>query len=743
VDAVVLYFVTVAAIVALWHWQVRRISPAAAAAVALLPLSVTGRALLTGRVYGPIDLPFMSEPMHSIGPKYGITGVHNGLISDVYAQLIPWHHALREAWRAGVWPHWNPNILCGDILASALQPAAYDPFKLLSLLISEPGALTYGAAVTFFLAAFGLFVFARELGLREQAALIGAAAWMLSGMMAFFVEWPLARAWALLPFVLCAVRLVVRTPSTKSAVVLTTAFTLLIVTGHPETMLHVVAIAAVYGLFDLASSEKKRAAIGYAVASGIVSLLVTAFAMLPFLEAAPLTQEYTVRNGIYKHTTWPPMPEMVRKRVENSFLPLQAPKPEFDLTNWRTGAVAIALAIAGLLWSGRRRETRFFFALAVICAWSGANALPVARILHALPLFDVALNERLAFAASFSIALLAAIAADAWPSTGRARAAGAAVMIAFGATLLLFDHGPLMATEVVPLVVVAIAVALRMPSRIALPVVCALVLAQRVAVDGNMYPTLPRMAFYPEVPMLRAIPRNTAEPFRIAGAGFAFIPNTATLYGLEDARGYEAMTFNRLYETYPLWSTPQIASFNIVGAPARPFLSFLNVRYLILDHAVTANADALPRAFVPPKIRFEKSALPSMLAATDFRSTAWIEVPELPNSEFDNARGTVRTTRAPNGLDLDVTMTGSGWVVVSETAWPGWRIDIDGRRVRWRFANHAFLGIYVPAGAHHVRLRYIPDSFVRGRTISLVTLALLAIFFVAGKRIARPHRHHA
>ena len=104
-DAVVLYFVTVAAIVALWHWQVRRISPAAAAAVALLPLSVTGRALLTGRVYGPIDLPFMSEPMHSIGPKYGITGVHNGLISDVYAQLIPWHHALREAWRAGVLPH--------------------------------------------------------------------------------------------------------------------------------------------------------------------------------------------------------------------------------------------------------------------------------------------------------------------------------------------------------------------------------------------------------------------------------------------------------------------------------------------------------------------------------------------------------------------------------------------------------------------------------------------------------------
>ena len=82
--------------------------------------------------------------------------------------------------------------------------------------------------------------------------------------------------------------------------------------------------------------------------------------------------------------------------------------------------------------------------------------------------------------------------------------------------------------------------------------------------------------------------------------------------------------------------------------------------------------------------------------------------------------------RSGLAYDMDAAMESDGWVVVSATAWKGWRATVDGKRVRTHFANHAFLGVWVPRGQHRVTLVYRPESFVRGRAISLVTLAFLA-----------------
>ena len=80
------------------------------------------------------------------------------------------------------------------------------------------------------------------------------------------------------------------------------------------------------------------------------------------------------------------------------------------------------------MFDGGRRETWFFFALAVVCAWAGAEALPVSRILHALPLFDIALNGRFVYAAAFFLSMLAAIGADSW--SGQRRAAAVVITVA-------------------------------------------------------------------------------------------------------------------------------------------------------------------------------------------------------------------------------------------------------------------------------------------------------------------------
>ena len=75
-------------------------------------------------------------------------------------------------------------------------------------------------------------------------------------------------------------------------------------------------------------------------------------------------------------------------------------------------------------------------------------------------------------------------------------------------------------------------------------------------------------------------------------------------------------------------------------------------------------------------------------------------------------------------------MEDAGYLVVSLPAWSGWRAYVDDRRVPTHFANHAFLAVHVPRGRHHVRLVFLPTSFVIGRAITFATLILIGAWWV-------------
>ncbi|MEA2326241.1 MAG: hypothetical protein QOE68_1200 [Thermoanaerobaculia bacterium] len=757
-------------------------SRTAAIVLILLPLCFTGRALLTGKVYAPIDLPFMSEPLNAYAAEFGVPKVHNGTLSDLYSQIIPWRSAVRMAFANGQWPLLNPFMLCGDILAAAAQPAPYDPFNLLGMLIPLPPSLTFAAAMTFFLAGFGAFVFMRSLGCGELASLVTAAGWMFSGNVAFFVGWPLARSWAYLPLIFFAVRLVVREASIRGGVILLIALTLLVLSGHPESLLHVTAVGAAYGIFEIATTRKRIGrVIAIACASGVVALLLTSIFLLPFLEASQQTLELRTRLG-FRAMPWPFMPDHIQRRAANTVFPFWGGQPwrdsftpEFDPQTARTGSIVLSLAIAAVFVARRRKETWFFFGLALVCLCAAFDAPPVINILHKLPLFDMALNERLAFAASCALSILAGLTIDAVVEAGRKRVAIIAAIVAVALALGTYASWAhevnvgvdpnviriVAIAELLPLIVVAILLFARTPLRIALPTILILILVQRVVADGSIYPSLPQHVFYPKIPLIRAIPRDSKEPFRVAGEHFVLIPDTAAIYQLEDPRGYEAMTFARLADTYPVWSIPQPISFNAIGDLQPPFLSFLNIKYAIVPLPVNVtegwreimkdrsaklfeNTRVLPRAFVPRHIRYERSGGPivkAMTAAKDFSDMAWIEVPELQPHEITNGPGTLTLHKDGFGLSIDALMSGDGWVVASQSAWKGWRAYIDGRRVQTRFANHAFVGVFVPKGRHNVKLQYLPESFTRGRNISFTTLGALiaaAIFPSARRRFQKP-----
>jgi hypothetical protein len=752
-----LYVTTAAVLLALAHRYVTPLTRGSALALVLLPLCFTGRAVLTDRIYAPVEMAYIAQPLSDHAPALGVPGPHNPTLSDIAFQMLPWREATRRAFASAEWPLLNRFQLCGDVLAGAAQPAVYNPFTLIACLLPPPLSVTFTGVITFVLAALGAFLFARELGCSAVGSMFAAAGWMFSGPIAGQLLWPQGFAWTLLPLVLLATHRIVRAPDRQSVALLTFVLSLEVLAGHPETLLHVTAIGAVYGIGELVRTGFPRRAIVAAIASGLLALGLTAIYLLPFLDAVSETRDYAMRTQVYAHIPLPVPAGYVRDVLLGNPFPwlrtASARLPE-DIA---CGSIIVALAIYSVIFV-RARRTWFFVALFVVSLLVGAKAWPLAHLLHAAPLFSQSLNERMATAAALSLSMLAAFAID---RLAAVRAAGACVaLLALYAVVAITIPTPQagltrLYADLIPLAVAAVILFARIPARAASVSLFALLLAQRIVADGSLVPVNDPGIAYPRLALLRPLDR-VREPFRIAGTGSALIPNTATMYGLEDVRGHTPITFGPMLETFPLWSTTAAGQFHSIPDLTRPILSMLNLRFAVtnvsepippgwrevsreLNSRLVENERVLPRAFVPRNVRLgtnPQEEVNEMAEESDFSDRAWLQIDEPPHDRM-NGGGTTSVARQDNGLRIDVSKDGDGFVVISQLAWRGWRAYVDGQRVTTHRANHAFLAVFVPNGRHTVDLRYLPQSFVIGRLVTFATFALIAMFAAARRTMAR------
>lgn len=654
---VVVYFGTAGLGLWLVHRFVRPLSATAALWLALLPLALPGAALVRGQVYAPMDLLYLHAPWSDVAEAQGVEP-QSSIAGDLPFQIVPWHLAVRDAWAAGDWPLWNPYMLSGDLLAASAQPAPYHPINLLSLLLPLDLSLTFQAAAMLLLAAAGGFVFCRELECGELASLVGAAAWMLSGFLVFWLLWPMHSAVATLPWIVAGVH---RLPRFG---LLATGLTLLLLSGHPESMLHVVATGCIYGLFVLVQRFRRlgvtprarfRGAariVAAAVLAGGIAGSLGAIHLLPIVDALPETAMYELRRTLFAEQDHSVPWIVARERVTTAVLPFRfgiswteekLPASGFfiPMSSAYVGTVALGLALFGL-WTGRRKALTWFLATwAVVGVLAGAGAPGVTHAMSALPFFDLSIHRRWVFAAAWALATLAALGVDALLRRGgkAARAdllrlaACLAASSAVAAVALwenwaemraptdggtgpgdglsvdfLVHHGLLLI--LVPVAAVACVFAARRFPRISLRhvgwLLLWLVVGQRAVESAGRFPSLDRDDAFPEVPILSAIP-PAETPERVVGIGFTFLANTSAFYGLEDVRGYQPMSSRIYTQTFSLWDTQPNVFFNQVSDLRSPFLDFLGVRWAIAPRNVSGG-DGWQRVDVSRSVQLMKNA---------------------------------------------------------------------------------------------------------------------------------------
>jgi hypothetical protein len=128
---------------------------------------------------------------------------------------------------------------------------------------------------------------------------------------------------------------------------------------------------------------------------------------------------------------------------------------------------------------------------------------------------------------------------------------------------------------------------------------------------------------------------------------------------------------------------------------------------------------ALPRLFVPGRVEVHPDAASAVAAGralADFAERATVVA--APRAGL--AAGTTvanpaarveELTVAGRRIRARVVAPGPTILASSQPAIPGWRVEVDGRRVEPLSIHGAFLGVAVPAGDHRVEMVYAPVSW--------------------------------
>lgn len=110
--------------------------------------------------------------------------------------------------------------------------------------------------------------------------------------------------------------------------------------------------------------------------------------------------------------------------------------------------------------------------------------------------------------------------------------------------------------------------------------------------------------------------------------------------------------------------------------------------------------------------------------------TALVESETGVRSNASVTTGSAEVTRhEPNLIAVKTRAAAPALLILSENHYPGWRAKVDGRQVEILRVNYNLRGVVLPAGEHTVEFVYRPKSVLVGLVISLLTLALLILWW--------------
>ncbi len=255
------------------------------------------------------------------------------------------------------------------------------------------------------------------------------------------------------------------------------------------------------------------------------------------------------------------------------------------------------------------------------------------------------------------------------------------------------------------------------------------------------------------------------KPYRILGLDKVLFPTTSAAFEIDDVRTTSALCVNRTVEFAEeflgtvWWDVKQTA----VGSD---IVDLMNVKYvlttsslgdlaknsngkfnLIYDNEIKIyeNNRVFPRAFVVNRVEVikEKKKILERLGDEHFSLRRSIVIDEdIPSYMLElNQLPTITnsslefTHYQPNKVEIKASLNQKGFLVLTDTFFPGWKASIDGESTKIYRVDYMFRGIFLHEGDHRVTFVYDPLSWKIGLGVSLTTFLLIIVTKLTVKNV--------
>ncbi|MHB8990311.1 MAG: YfhO family protein [Chloroflexota bacterium] len=143
---------------------------------------------------------------------------------------------------------------------------------------------------------------------------------------------------------------------------------------------------------------------------------------------------------------------------------------------------------------------------------------------------------------------------------------------------------------------------------------------------------------------------------------------------------------------------------------------------------ILRNSFALPRAYLVHRhqvVEDEKEQL-ELLRSADLGRLVLLDRPVDHQDPPQGGRDEVAMVRDGAGeVVVRASLEHPGFLVLSDSYYPGWMVYVDGREAELLRADYALRAVHLDAGDHEVRFSYEPRSFKLGLALSTVGLLVL------------------
>ena len=657
---------------------------------------------------------------------------------DVHRWFYPMKHFLGTAMAAGELPYWCSQYFCGVPFLSDIQSGVFYPPSILLAILPSPDALSMYVALHFFLAFIFCFYFARSAGLQAAPALVAAVGFCWGGYLLSSVNTLNNLTTAVwLPAVLLAVDRAVAGTRPNGFLWVVPAFSLCLLGGEPQLFLMIAVTAIGYGMVrSCGHPGSNRMAVirhaGWIAASAAAALAVC------MVQIGPMLTDYlhSARHGgiPFDEATrfsldWDGLRHLVvpirfhadfvtRPDVLSAYYPGSGQLP-WLLTAY-PGMLCIPLAVYGVIRHFTGSTLFWLTAFFVSIVLALGHHTPVYRLFYLIaPFFRF--PEKFMLVAVFSLIMLTAVGADCLQQ----RNAGVSRLRRWLFLLpvllfidLLWAHvhlNPTVPKDFYRYHHSGYTPILSDPGRF------------RVYVDSQMPP----------------LKKPASIMDHHSRWQMLLLPNLGILHGVNHVGGKSGLELRYQYFITEMLNRPWTEKV--------AFLKLANVKYIVSAHAldsvaelkdhvvrVSPNvyrlADHMPRGWMAGRAVPTGGAGPGLIGrhAIDFRTSYFLETDGSEASGRLYHAGVDRLDYVRNGeIHATVTPEQPAVLVLSEAAYPGWRVFVNGEEKPLLRLNFFFQGVALAPGTHDVVFLYRPRHVAVFSAVS-VTAVLLWTLLLAG-----------